>query len=205
MVQLNDRTPSRSDLHNTFLVTGECDVGFPRLPVDFGGSLNPGIQVIAEGPTFNGSANITALHLGGTCGISTFTTTNCFGEFQIWRRSESDFSLLHRYSVTLQPSGATYFTTSVPVTGTVLPVEPSDVVGFSAPNSDANIGINLATTTTSDTRYTLYEFGDMGPIKTLPIGPAVTTHSQVVPLISVEGEWPVLHTQVTHAKPIQHR
>ena len=97
MVQLNDRTPSRSDLHNTFLVTGECDVGFPQLPVDFGGSpLNAGIQIIAEGPTFNDSANVTALHLGGVCAISTFTSRNCIGEFQIWRRSESDFSLLHR-------------------------------------------------------------------------------------------------------------
>ena len=185
---------SRSDLHNTFLVTGECDVGFPLLPVDIGGvPLIPGRQFIAEGPTLSSSANVTALHLGGLCAISNFTSTNCFGEFQIWRRSGSDFSLLHRYSVTLQPPGATYFTTSVPVTGTVLPVEPSDVVGFSAPNNDANTpGIDLATTTTSDTRYTLYEFGDRGQRTTLPIGPAVTTHSQVVPLVSVEGEF-IMH------------
>ena len=62
------------------------------------------------------------------------------------------------------------------------------MVGFSAPNNDANSpGINLATTTTSDTRYTLYELGDnMGPRRTLPIDPAVTTRSQVAPLISVE-------------------
>ena len=180
----------RSDLHNTFLVTGECDVGFPELLVDFGGSpLNPGIQIIAEGPIFNGSANITALHLGGTCAITTQTATNCFGEFQIWRRSGSTFSLLHNYSFTLQPPGLTYFTTSVPVTGTVLPVEPSDVVGFSAPNTVANSpGIDLATTTTSDTRYTLYELGNLGSRTTLQVNSAVTTRLQVIPLISVEGE-----------------
>ena len=180
----------RSDLHNTFLVTGECDVGFPRLPANFGGSLlNPGIQIIAEGPTFNDSAHVTALHLGGAC-----PPGNCSGEFQIWRRSGSVFSLLHSYSVTLQPSGPTYFTTSVPVTGTVLPVEPSDVVGFSAPNNDANSpGINLATTTTSDTRYTLYEFSNTGPRTTLQINPNMTTRPQVVPLVSVEGEF-ILHT-----------
>ena len=175
----------RSDLHNTFLVTGECDVGFPQLPANFGPApLNPGIQIIAEGPTFNGPAHVTALHLGGAC-----SERNCFGEIQIWRRSGSVFSLLHSYSVTLQPPGTTYFTTSVPVTGTVLPVEPSDVVGFSAPNTNANSpGINLATSTTSDTRYTLYEWGNIGPRTTLQIGLPVTTRPQVVPLVSVEGE-----------------
>ena len=64
------------------------------------------------------------------------------------------------------------------------------MVGFSAPNFDANSpGIGLATTTTSDTRYTLYEWGNRPRgSSTLPIGPAVTTRPQVVPLVSVEGE-----------------
>ena len=71
----------------------------------------------------------------------------------------------------------------------MLPVEPSDVVGFSAPNTiDNTPGIGLATTTTSYTRYTLYEFGDRGQRTTLPIGAAVTIHPQVAPLVSVEGE-----------------
>ena len=64
------------------------------------------------------------------------------------------------------------------------------MVGFSGPNSDPNTpGIDLATTTTtSDTRYTLYDWGIMGPRTTLQVNPAVTTRSQVAPLISVEGE-----------------
>ena len=190
MVQSNDHTPSRSDLHNTFLVTGECDVGLPQLPVDFGGRpLEPGRQFVAEGPTFSGSANITTLYLGGVCAISTPTITNCIGELQIWRRSGSVFSLRHSYSVTLQPPGTTYFTTSVPVTGTVLPVEPGDVVGFSPLNSVGDTaGIGMAITTTDDTRYTLYEWSNIGPRTRLTIDPAVTTGSRVVPLVSVEGE-----------------
>ena len=161
--------------------------------MDFGGvALKPGIQIIAEGPTFNGSANVTTLHLEGLCAITTTTATNCLGEFQIWRRSGSVFSLLHSYSVTLSLSsqrlGATSFTTSVPVTGTVLPVEPSDVVGFSAPNTDVNTpGIELATTSTTDTRYTMYEWGNTGNRTTLQVNPVVTAR-QVVPLVSVEGE-----------------
>ena len=68
------------------------------------------------------------------------------------------------------------------------------MVGFSAPNNDANSpGINLATTTTNDTRYTLYEFGDMGPRTTLQVNAAMTAHPAVVPLVSVECEF-IMHT-----------
>ena len=165
------------------LVTGECEVGLPPIPSNFGGSLsNPGIQIITKGLSFNRSADIRAIHLGGVC-----SSGRCFGEFQVWRPvNQSAFSLLHTYLVTVQPTAPTYFSTSVPISGTPLSVEFGDVVGYSAQNNDARSeGIAIATSSTSDTRYTLFDFNTV--IETAVIDAAVLTRTQAIPLISAEG------------------
>ena len=166
------------------LVTGECEVGLPPVPSDFGGSVSrPGLQIITKGLSFNRSADIRAVHLGGTC-----SPGSCFGEFQVWRPvNQSAFSLLHTYPISVQPTAPTYFSTSVPIRGTPLSVESGDVVGFSAQNNDArSVGIGIATSSTSDTRYTLFEFNTV--IETAVIDAAVLTRTQAIPLISAEGE-----------------
>ena len=166
--------------------TGKCEVGLPPVPSDFEGSVsNPGVQIIAEGLSFNRSASIKSIHLGGTC-----SSGRCFGEFQVWRQvNQSTFSLLQTYLITVQPTATTYFSTSVPISGTPLLVESGDVVGFLAQNNDAQSeGIGIATSSTSDTRYTLFEFSPL--VKTAVIDAATSPHIQslTIPLISAEGE-----------------
>ena len=165
------------------LATGECEVGLPPIPSNFGGSFSsPGLQIIAEGLSFNRSASIKSIHLGGVCSLG-----RCFGEFQVWRPvNQSAFSLLHTYLVTVQPTAATYFSTSVPIRGSPLSVESGDVVGFLGPNTDPRSeGIGIATSTTSDTRYTLFEFNTV--IETVVIDAAALIRTQAIPLISAEG------------------
>ena len=167
-----------------------------------GGTIYIGQQYIAQGLIFNRSASISAVHLVGKCPLN----QSCFVEFQIWSvinitpTEGWTLSVLHKYPITLRHASSTLFSTSVSITRTVIPVDTGNVVGFSAPNDGGNrtpleilittvtTTITSATTTEADISYAVFGFHGLPTPSVLSRQQAVTTKSQVVPLISVEGK-----------------
>ena len=157
------------------------------------GGIPPAQQVIIPSFQFNGSGNILAFHLSGTCGgaegggvPNQGASVSCINILQVWRASGGDgFSIAANFTATLAVPFAKEVTASVAVDEPV-PFSSGDVLGFT-PGPNTGLVFAIATSSqqqASHTYYTYDNFATEQQIKTVGTKRPTVMAS---PIISVEG------------------
>ena len=160
------------------------------------GYIPPSQQVIIPSFQFNGSGNILAFHLSGTCGgaeggvlPNMSDIVSCINILQVWRplggnKGEDGFSIAADFTATLAVPFATGVTTSVAV-DTPVPFSSGDVLGFT-PGPNAGLVFQIATPNQQQASHTYYTYNNFATeqVKTVRSQRPTVMAS---PIISVEG------------------
>ena len=153
------------------------------------GFIPPSQQVIIPSFQFNGSGNILAFHLSGTCsgaGAEGQDNVSCINILQVWRPSGgSRLSIAADFTATLAVAYGTPVTASVSV-DTPVPFSSGDVLGFT-PGPNTGLVFQIATSSpqqASHTYYTYINFATEQQVET--VGGNIPT-VVASPIISVEG------------------
>ena len=153
------------------------------------GYIPPSQQVIVPSFQFNGSGNISAFHLSGTCGGEIVAPNggdniSCINILQVWRPSGGDgFSIAANFTATLVATHNTPVSTSVSV-DTPVSFLPGDVLGFTPGPDNPGFYFQIATPNQQSPLHTYYTYGSF-------VTELMTTGNNRVgasPIISVEGE-----------------
>ena len=167
------------------------------------GFIPPSQQVIIPSFQFNGSGNILAFHLSGTCGgaegggvPNRGDSVSCINILQVWRPSGSNniFNIATDFTATLAVPFAKGVTTSVTV-DTPVPFSSGDVLGFT-PGPNTRLFFQIATSSqqqASHTYYTYDSFATEQQVET--VGDNIPT-VMASPIISIEGRR-VTHKEVS--------
>ena len=157
------------------------------------GYIPPSQQVIIPSFQFNGSGNILAFHLSGTCGGGRIAPNggdniSCINILQVWRPSGGDgFSIAANFTATLAATHNTPVTTSVSV-GTPVSFSSGDVLGFTPGPDNTGFYFQIATSSQQQASHTFYTYGSFATkqqVKT--VGDNIST-VMASPIISVEGK-----------------
>ena len=156
------------------------------------GFIPPSQQVIIPSFQFNGSGNISAFHLSGTCGGAEGVPPNrgdnvsCINILQVWRPSGGNtFSIAADFTATLAVPFAKGVTTSVAV-DTPVPFSSGDVLGFTPGPDNPGFVFQIAhdTLNQQSASHTYYTYDSF--VTELSTGNNNRVSSS--PIISVEGE-----------------
>ena len=158
------------------------------------GFIPPSQQVIIPSFQFNGSGNILAFHLSGTCGgaeggiaPNRGDNVSCINILQVWRPSGNNniFHIATDFTATLAVPFAKGVTTSVSV-DTPVSFSSGDVLGLT-PGPNTGLVFQIATSSqeqASHTYYTYINFATEQQVET--VGGNIPT-VMASPIISVEG------------------
>ena len=156
------------------------------------GYIPPSQQVIVPSFQFNGSGNISAFHLSGTCGgveggvQPLGHNVSCINILQVWRPSgENKFSIAANFTATLSATYDTPVTASVAV-DTPIPFSSGDVLGFT-PGPPTGLFFQIATSSQQQASHTCYTYGSFATEQQVrTVGGNMST-VMASPIISVEG------------------
>ena len=155
------------------------------------GYIPPSQQVIVPSFQFNGSGNISAFHLSGTCGGEIVAPNggdniSCINILQVWRPSGGDgFSIAANFTATLAVAYNTPVIASVAV-DTPVPFSSGDVLGFT-PGPNTGLFFQIATPSQQQASHTCYTYGSFATEQQVrTVGGNMST-VMASPIISVEG------------------
>ena len=157
------------------------------------GYIPPSQQVIVPSFQFNGSGNISAFRLSGTCGgfeggvrPNQGDSVNCINILQVWRATgDTWLSIAANFTATLAVAYNTPMTASVSVDAPV-PFSSGDVLGFT-PGPNTRLVFLIATSSQQQASHTYYTYGSFATqqqVKTVGGNMPTVVAS---PIISVEG------------------
>ena len=151
-------------------------------------------QVIIPSFQFNGSGNILAFHLFGTCGggeegvqLISGDNVSCINILQVWRPSGNNdmFHIAADFTATLAVPFDRGVTTSVSV-DTPVPFSSGDVLGFT-PGPNTGLFFQIATPSPQQASHTYYTYGSFATEQQVrTVGDNMST-VMASPIISVEG------------------
>ena len=157
------------------------------------GFIPPSQQVIIPSFQFNGSGNISAFRLSGTCGgleggvrPNQGDSVNCINILQVWRPSgDTWLSIAINFTATLAVAYNTPVTASVAV-DTPVPFSSGDVLGFT-PGPNTGLFFQIATPSQQQASHTYYTYGSFATEQQVrTVGGNIPT-VMASPIISVEG------------------
>ena len=157
------------------------------------GGIPPTQQVIFPSFQFNGSGNILAFHLSGTCGgaeggvqPNRGDSVSCINILQVWRPSGGNrFSIAADFTATLAVAYATPVTTSVAVDEPI-PFLSGDVLGFT-PGPNTGLVFQIATSSPQQASHTYYTYDNSATEQQVQTGGGNIPSVLASPIISVEG------------------
>ena len=161
------------------------------------GFIPPSQQVIIPSFQFNGTGNILAFHLSGTCGgveggvQPLGHNVSCINILQVWRPSgENKFSIAANFTATLVVAYNAPVTTSVSV-DTPVPFLSGDVLGFTPGPDNPGLLFQIATSSQQQASHTYYTYDSFATKQQVETAGSIPT-VMASPIISVEGR------RVTH-------
>ena len=153
------------------------------------GYILPRQQVIIPSFQFNGSGNILAFHLSGTCsgaGAEGQDNVSCINILQVWRPSGGPwFSIATDFTATLAVPFDTGVTASVSV-DTPVPFSSGDVLGFT-PGPDTGLFFQIATPNQQQASHTYYAYDSFATSRQIKTDGNNRPTVMASPIISVEG------------------
>ena len=153
-----------------------------------GTPIHQSLQVLIPSLQFNDSGQITAFHLGGTCGggdpsIAAGTVQGCINILQVWRPSGGDrFSIAANFTATLSVTYATPVTASVTVDEPI-PFSSGDVLGFTPGPDQSGFFFLIYATSTAGNTHTYYTYNSFAT----ELSTTGSNRVRASPIVSVEG------------------